>query len=47
MPNEIYCKTESINLKIELKNFHEYLLKAKWNLIKKMNELYSYKFKAE
>jgi len=32
MPNEIYCKSESINFKNELKNLHEYLLKAKWNL---------------
>ena len=29
MPNEIYCKSESINFKNELKNLHEYLLKAK------------------
>ena len=29
MPNEIYCKSESINFKIEFKYLHEYLLKAK------------------
>jgi hypothetical protein len=34
-PNEIYCKPESINFKIELKNIYEYLLKANWNLTTK------------
>jgi len=29
MANEIYCKSESINFKIELKNLHEHQLNAK------------------
>jgi len=35
MSNKIYYKNENINFKIELKNVHEILLKAKWNLIGK------------